>query len=217
MQNRKTGLMISFRAIEHMRRFRMRQILKALFNGLDIMRYFPVKLNSNKSTRLKTHFDAWMGNVREPATTEQVMKLFCKKRQLSLIFKPWLNLTRERLDRKAQFFMTRANAINRTAFDALKLNVKITNKRRTKARKIIHGRAMRLLGIAFHQGFMTNLRVRKLQHKLNRAAGFLFMQLYQKKGMIALKSNVRVQKSSRLVTSQHRYLVATDMLQKWRV
>lgn len=90
------------------------------------------------------------------------------------MFRPWLELTRGRLERKSDFLRIRASSINRIAFEALRENVRITNGRRSKAKRIVRGRALRLLGTAF-SAFVQNHRQEALQLKLNKAAGLFFV------------------------------------------
>ena len=102
------------------------------------------------------------------------MKVYGRHLKLRSVFRPWLELTRARLERKTDFFRVRANSINRVAFNALRENVKITNGRRSKAKRIVHGRAVRLLGTVF-TGFIENRKQQLLHRKLNRAAGLFFV------------------------------------------
>jgi hypothetical protein len=51
-----------------------------------------------------------------------------------------------------------------------------------------------------------------LKKKLNKAACFTFIKIYQAKGLQALKENIAFQKKVKQVASQHRFLQAQAML-----
>ena len=173
------------RAIEHMRLFKKRQVLKALFNRQDVMRSHHSStydqrsqsfVSELKSTQIEPILEkpARKVVIERPKPDKQLMKVFRRQLKLRSIFRPWLELTRARLERKTDFFRVRANSINRVAFEALRENVRITNGRRSKAKRIVHSRAVQLLGTAF-VGFVENRKQRLLHRKLNKAAGLFFV------------------------------------------
>lgn len=203
-----------------MQMFRKRQVLKAMFNNFDVTKTAQTNLELRfyRKTTLKAHFKIWWNKTHKllkQKAERLLIKHYWAKQQLLQVFKPWLDLTRRRLEQKQAFFRTRAITINRVAFDALKLNVKFTNKRRTKAKRILHHRAMRLLATSF-AGFAAQRKDKQRMRKLNKAAGFYFMSLYQKKGLQSFKRCVQLRKLKDRVTSEHCWLVANDYLHQWR-
>lgn len=205
---------LSFRArvLTHMNLVRERQVLKAWFNSICVLRRvqkLEVIMQVDSRVTLRKSMRLWKMRVELQRFRVSNYVRFSKR-----MFDPWLELTRSKVLQKQRLVLLRATKLNAIAFNAWKSYHNGKQREKSNQLRILRRRALQLQAHAFN-GLAINAHVRKHAQNLNKVASYYLALRLLKKSFASLQTQVRRTRAAHEIAGRHNWLLARRNLKNW--